>query len=285
MDKKRKKGKAVIIILSVIIAVAAAAAAVYLFAFGTLTIVSDPAFSQVVPGGTIARLRLEYAMKGIRLRVKGLSDDCFRSRALFSETLGRIRSDYVVLGPLAAAYAVHCELDVSDLLPSSVVLAIHGQEGSMLFDGTLVSDVGSGWMKAASEISRETSTMSQNVGLVYDNDSKGMAEVIISCFPSGHVTEFDKSSAGRLFASTTIDQMNRLGIVIAMCPSVSSFNDFFSSDSSISWVTDYRLALAVPEKNLYGVVVPDLSALLDTAKSVGKGSHTISVLEYRYEKK
>ena len=162
MDKKRKKGKAAIIILSVIIAVAAAAAAVYLFAFGTLTIVSDPAFSQVVPAETIARLRLEYAMKGIRLRVKGLSDDCFRSRALFSETLGRIRSDYVVLGPLAAAYAVHCELDVSDLLPSSVVLAIHGQEGSMLFDGTLVSDVGSGWMKAASEISRETSTMSQN---------------------------------------------------------------------------------------------------------------------------
>ena len=100
MDKKRKKGKAAIIILSVIIAVAAAAAAVYLFAFGTLTIVSDPAFSQVVPGGTIARLRLEYAMKGIRLRVKGLSDDCFRSRTLFSETLGRIRSDYVVLARL-----------------------------------------------------------------------------------------------------------------------------------------------------------------------------------------
>ena len=68
-------------------------------------------------------------------------------------------------------------------------------------------------------------------------------------------------------------------------PDLCDVTRLFSSDSSISWVTDYRLALAVPEKNLYGVVAPDLSALLDTAKSVGKGSHTISVLEYRYEKK
>ncbi|MBP5161847.1 MAG: hypothetical protein ILP16_02585 [Spirochaetales bacterium] len=285
MGKKTKKGKAAIIILSVIIIAAAAAAAVYFLAFDTLTVVSDSAFSQVLPKMTTARLRAAYALKGVRLRMTRLSDDCFRSRELFSAYIGRIKSDYVLLGPLSASYAVSSDINVSDLLPSSAVLAIHGSNGSDLFDCTLVSDVESGWRKAATELSSETSTMSQNVGLVYDNDSKSMAEVIISCFPAGHVTEFDKSSTGRLFASTSLDQMNKLGIVIAMCPSVSSFNDFFSSDNSVSWITDYRLAPAVPEKNLYGIVVPDFYGILETAKGVEKGSHSISVLEYVYEKK
>ena len=262
MGKKHKKGLTTILIIIAVVIVLGAAAAVYFLAFDSMTIVSDSAFSQIVPQKTVTRLRLRCALKGIRLSVTRLTDDCFYSESAFEARLGRIRSDYVLLGPLSAAYAVKNYIDVSDLLKSSIVLAIHDSEGSHLFDCTLVSDVISGWEKVASELSLETSTMSQNVGLVYDSDSKNIAEAIISCFPVGRVTSFEKPESGRLFASSSIEEMNRQGIVIALCPSVDSFSDFFKSENSISWITDYRLALTVPDKNLYGIVIPDFFWIL-----------------------
>lgn len=285
MGKKHKKGLTAILIIIAVVIVLGAAAAVYFLAFDSMTIVSDSAFSQIVPQKTVTRLRLRCALKGIRLSVTRLTDDCFYSEAAFEARLGRIRSDYVLLGPLSAAYAVKNYIDVSDLLKSSIVLAIHDSEGSHLFDCTLVSDVISGWEKVASELSLETSTMSQNVGLVYDSDSKNIAEAIVSCFPVGRVTSFEKPESGRLFASSSIEEMNRQGIVIALCPSVDSFSDFFKSENSISWITDYRLALTVPDKNLYGIVIPDFYWVLEKAFSVEKGSRIITELEYIYEKK
>jgi len=127
--------------------------------------------------------------------------------------------------------------------------------------------------------------MSQNVAVVYDSDSKTIAEAIISSFPAGRVTSFEKPESGRLYASTSIDEMNKQGIVIALCPSVDSFSDFFKSETSISWITDYRLALAVPDKNLYGVVIPDFNWVMEKAMSVEKGSRSTAELEYIYEKK
>ena len=285
MGSNRKRKKAIILILVIIVIVLGAASAVYFFAFDRMTIVSDSAFSLVAPQKTLASLRLRYAMKGIRLSVVRLPDDCFYSTDIFKDYLDRIRSDYVLLAPLSSAYAVKNRVDVSNLMQSSTVLAICDSEGSNLFDCTLVSDMASSWKKVASAISSETSTMSQNVGLVYDSDSKNIAEAIISSFPAGRVTSFYKSDSGRLFASSAMDEMNRQGIVIAICPSVDSFSDFFKSETSISWITDYRLALVVPDKNLYGIVIPDFFWILSMALSVEKGARTTAELEYIYEKK
>ena len=285
MGNKRKKGKAAILIIIIIVVAIGATAAVYFFAFDRMTIVSDSAFSLVVPKKTMTSLRLRYALKGIRLSVVKLPDDCFFSTEVFMARLAKIKSDYVLLAPISASYAVKNRVDVADLLPSSIVLAIHDSEGANLFDCTLVSDMVSSWRKAASAISSETSTMSQNVALVYDSDSKTIAEAIISSFPAGRVTSFEKPESGRLYASTSIDEMNKQGIVIALCPSVDSFSDFFKSETSISWITDYRLALAVPDKNLYGVVIPDFNWVLEKAMSVEKGSRSTAELEYIYEKK
>ena len=285
MGSKRKRGRAIILILIIFVIVLGAAAAVYFFAFDRMTIVSDSSFSLVVPQKTLTGMRLKYAMRGIRLIVAKLPDECFYSPEIFKDYLGRIRSSYVLLAPLSSAYAVKNRINVSNLLPSSKVLAIYDSEGSNLFDCTLVSDMESSWKKVASEISSETSTMSQNVGLVYDSDSKNIAEAIISSFPAGRVTSFDKSDSGRLFASSAIEEMNRLGIVIALCPSVDSFSDFFKSETSISWITDYRLSLVVPDKNLYGIIIPDFYGILDMSLSVEKGARTTAELEYLYEKK
>ena len=138
MGKKHKKGLTAILIIIAVVIVLGAAAAVYFLAFDSMTIVSDSAFSQIVPQKTVTMLRLRCALKGIRLSVTRLTDDCFYSEAAFEARLGRIRSDYVLLGPLSAAYAVKNYIDVSDLLKSSIVLAIHDSEGSHLFDCTLL---------------------------------------------------------------------------------------------------------------------------------------------------
>lgn len=285
MEKKHKALKVIIISVSVVVLLAGAAAAVYFLAFGTMTLVADDSFMQVVPSGTLSSMRLHLAGKGVRLKVVKLPESSFSSADVFSTALAGLRSDYVVLTPVPAAYAVHNEIDVSTLIPSASVTAIHDQSGSEFFDCILVSDVGTGWERAADAMNLETSSMSQNLALVYGSTETELAQSIVSCFPEGHVTEFVKESASRMFASTTIDQMDKQGIVIAMCPYVSYFSSFFDSGSSVYWITDYRIAQVVPEGYLYGVVSPDFISACSIALTVEKGSHVAETLEYIYEKK
>ena len=274
-----------IITVSALLLAAGAAAAVYFLAFDSLALVTDNAFMQVMPSGTIGGLRMSLVGKGMRLKVVKLSDDTLNSSGLFSSTLAALKDDYIVLTPVSAAYAVNNEIDVSELKPSSVVLAVHDESALRYFDCTLVSDEMSGWEKASEAIGSETASMSQNIGLVYDEKGRTLAQGIVSCFPDGHVTEFERVGASKLFASNTLGEMDRLGIVLAMCPYVGGFSEFFGSESSVSWITDYRLAQVVTEGKLYGIVLPDFRSLADIARRTQKGDHSSVGLEYVYEKK
>ncbi len=285
MKKLRRAWKILIITVSVLLLTAGAAAAVYFLAFDSMALVTDSAFMQVVPSGTIGGLRMSLAGKGMRLKVVQLPDDTLRSAGLFSSALAALKDDYIVLTPVSAAYAVNNEIDVSELKPSSVVLAVHDDSALRYFDCTFVSDEMSGWEKASEAIGSETTSMSQNIGLVYDEKGRTLAQGIVSCFPDGHVTEFGREGASKLFASNTLGEMDRLGIVLAMCPYVGGFSDFFGSESSVSWITDYRLARVVPDGKLYGIVLPDFRSIADAARQTQKGDHSSAVLRYVYEKK
>ncbi len=272
-----------IVISSVVLLLAALLAFVYFVLFDTVTLVSDPSFDQVY-SQYMAKDRLAFAAKGVRLRVKTLDDTCFRDKDHFMSELSRVKGRYVLLSPLSSWNASQYEVDVSNLLPRSIVIGIGAESFGDYYDCLLVSDERSGWLEACRALAAETSLMSQNIGLVYDIDSIDYSKDIVDCFGANRVSEFTKDGSSKLFASTTLEAMNKQGIVLSLCPFATSFNSFFSSGSSVFWVVDYRLATVVPSENLYGVVRPDLVGALDTAKAGGKGKGTKDSLRYCYEK-
>ena len=288
-ERRKEKGhgalKVIIITVSVLVLLAGAAAAVYFFAFGSVTIISDTSFRQVVPSGSLSSLRLGLALEGKRLKVVTLPDQCFNSTEVFRSALTSAGGDYVILTPVPAAYAVIYMVDVSDLLQDAVAIGIHDETGAANFDVTLVSNELSGWKAAASAIQSETASMPQNIALVYEKTVDELAQGIVDSFPAGHVTEFRKEGTSRLFASTSYEKMDEQGIVLALCPYVSGFSYFFSDLHSVSWIVDYRFAHTVPQFNLYGVVTPDFKSLPDIIKDAEKRSHATVLLDYVYEKR
>jgi len=277
--------KAIIITVSVLVLLAGAAAAVYFLVFGTVTIVSDTSFPQIIPSGTYTGLRLDLALQGKRLKVVTLQEKSFSSPEVFSASLVAAGGDRVILTPVPAAYAVINMVDVSELLPDSVVIGIHDGSGTSSFDVTLVSDVLSGWTDAAHAIQEETASMPQNIALVYEKNIDELTQDIVDLFPAGHVTEFRKDTSSRMFPSTTYDKMDEQGIVIAMCPYISGFASFFGTGHDVFWIVDYRFALTVPAANLYGVVVPDFKSLLTIVNEAVKGARAEVPLDYVYEKR
>ena len=287
MGKKKmsKVWKWVLRIAAILLFLALICSAVYLLAFPRITLVTDSSFLQVYPSSDIRSLRSEYASHGIRLKVLKLADSAFDSEEQFKAALGKARGRAVVLSPLASEYCIREEIDVAMLLEKSLVVGINVDSENEVFDCTLVPDEKTGWIEAAITLEAETSKMSQNVALVYESEGIAYIEDIVSCFPNGRITEFKKVSNSSVFVSNALDKMDNQGIVIAMCPYVSSFPRFFISGTTVKWVVDYRFASVVPADNLYGVVIPDLGVVTDIPKAADKTSRTVYSLPYKYVKK
>ena len=260
-------------------------AVVYFLFFPKITLVSDSSFRQVYSSSDIRSLRLEYASHGLRLKVLNLADSAFDSEDAFRAALSKAKGRAVLLSPLASEYCVVNEIRISELLEKSVVVGINMNPESVCFDVTLVPDEKSGWIEAAAILAAETSKMSQNVGLVYESETISYIEDIVLCFPEGHVSEFCKTSGTSLFPANTLEAMDGQGIVIAMCPYVSSFHRFFVNGTTVQWIVDYRFTSVVPSGNLYGVVVPDLSVVIGISKTAEKGMQSSDSLPYKYVKK
>lgn len=288
-NNRKKKGsgalKTIMITVSVLAVLAGAAAAVYFAVFGTVTVVCDNSFGQVVPSGSLTSLRLKLALEGKRLRVVTLQDRYLNSPDLFRARLASEGGPCVILTPVPAAYAVINEVDVSALLPDTVVIGIHDGTGTAFFDVTLVSDELSGWKAVASALQAESGSMARNVALVYENAVDELAQDIVDSFPAGHVTEMRKDGTARMFAIASFNTMDSQGIVLALCPYVTGFASFFSEQHSVMWIVDYRFAPTVPDANLYGVVTPDLGSLPAIIDEASKGSRTAVSLPYVYEKR
>ena len=259
--------------------------AVYFLFFPKITLVSDSSFQQVYQSSDMWSLRLEYASHGFRLKVMKLADSAFDSEVAFKSALSKAKGRAVLLSPLASEYCVVNEIRISELLEKSIVVGINIYPVNECFDFTLVPNEKSGWIEAATILEAETSKMSQNVALVYESEVGSYVEDIVSCFPNGHVSEFKKVSGTSLFPTNTLNAMDEQGIVIAMCPYVSSFHRFFVGNTTVQWIVDYRFASVVPADNLYGVVVPDLSVVIGISKTAEKGAYVSDSLPYKYVKK
>lgn len=283
--KKDRKVVRAVVIAVVVVLIAASCAALYLFGFQRITIAADNSFLQVIPSSDLMKLRLDFALHGKRLSVVKLKDEYFSYSDLFQAALSLVKGDVVVLSPMVSEYAIDQGVDVSSLLADSLVIGISMKTDDMPFDCTLVPDELSGWLEASSAIEAEISRMSQNVALIYSSGDVSYAQDIIDAFPTGHVTEFRKMGRDGSFAMNTLAAMDEQGIVIALCPYVSTFYRFFNNETTTQWVVDYRFASVVPENNLYAVVIPDLSVLMDISQRVEKGSRSEESLPYIYVKR
>ena len=285
---KRKSPKLLKIVLRIaalLLLLVLLCTAVYFLFLPKITLVSDSSFQQVYTSSDMWSLRLEYASHGFRLKVMKLADSAFDSEDAFKSALSKAKGRAVLLSPLASEYCVVNEIRMSELLEKSIVVGINIYPVNECFDFTLVPNEKSGWIEAATILEAETSKMSQNVALVYESEVGSYVEDIVSCFPNGHVSEFKKVSGTSLFPTNTLNAMDEQGIVIAMCPYVSSFHRFFVGNTTVQWIVDYRFASVVPSDNLYGVVVPDLSVVIGISKTTEKGAYVSDSLPYKYVKK
>ena len=285
---KRKSPKLLKIVLRIaalLLLLVLLCTAVYFLFLPKITLVSDSSFQQVYTSSDMWSLRLEYASHGFRLKVMKLADSAFDSEDAFKSALSKAKGRAVILSPLASEYCVVNEIRMSELLEKSIVVGINIYPVNECFDFTLVPNEKSGWIEAATILEAETSKMSQNVALVYESEVGSYVEDIVSCFPNGHVSEFKKVSGTSLFPTNTLNAMDEQGIVLAMCPYVSSFHRFFVGNTTVQWIVDYRFASVVPSDNLYGVVVPDLSVVIGISKTTEKGAYVSDSLPYKYVKK
>ena len=283
--KSPKLLKIVLCIAALLLLLVLLCTAVYFLFLPKITLVSDSSFQQVYQSSDMWSLRLEYASHGFRLKVMKLADSAFDSEVAFKSALSKAKGRAVLLSPLASEYCVVNEIRMSELLEKSIVVGINIYPVNECFDFTLVPNEKSGWIEAATILEAETSKMSQNVALVYESEVGSYVEDIVSCFPNGHVSEFKKVSGTSLFPTNTLNAMDEQGIVIAMCPYVSSFHRFFVGNTTVQWIVDYRFASVVPSDNLYGVVVPDLSVVIGISKTTEKGAYVSDSLPYKYVKK
>ena len=269
--------KPLVIAISAVLALLLVCTLIYLFAFKTLTIVSDNAFSVVLP-------RFSMATKGIRVKVRTLDNDAFDSTEAFVSRLGKIKGKWVLLSPVSSAFAAANKINVSELLPKSTVIAMYNEKEASLFDCTLVSDEKSGWIKAAQALSSEFEKTSSNVALIYENFTVPYVQDIKDCFSESRLSVFEDDGSSKLFFSETQKRTDELSIVVAMCPYDSRLSEFFKKPGTLSWVVDYRFANTVAPKQLYGKVVPAFARSLMAVLDTEKGSSTIATLEYDYEK-
>lgn len=280
MKRKTKVLLGLCIFLLLIVAVLAL---VYFVAFERFVLVSDPAWSYLLPSSELSSMRFALAKRGYRLVVFDASASQLDGASSFTPMLLSLKGSVVLLGPLASASAIRFEVDVSTLLEQAVVYGMWSQ-ACCNFDVTLVSDVNAGWREAAGQ------TMAQNVAVVYDSDGSSSFEAIESVISKTSLVEYYDDGSNRWFAKNTVDSMKEKQVVVAFCPHLEGLYDLVALDDSIFWIVDYRYAQMIPKKQLFGIVLPNLKALArDTSwrggfgkKVFGEDSEVVSLL-YKYE--
>lgn len=253
--------------MAVLAAAVAMVLGLFIITARRFVVVSDAAWSLVMPKREFSRMGFALARKWHRLIIIQPDASEFgdsQSLESFIYSVGdKVGDGVVLMGPLVSSKVVEYEVDAGSILEKAVVYGIYGTE-SPLFDATLIPKPENGWTDAASAVARKVSSMSRNVAIVSDSQGSVYNEAIMSWFQDGMVSVYINEDASRLFVSNTIQEMNRLGIVFGMCPHLEGFYNVFTMDETISWIVDYRYSTIVPSKQLYGTVLPDLSGLAKT---------------------
>lgn len=268
----KKKTKVLLGLLIFLLVILTALAVVYFVAFERFVLVSDPAWSYLLPSSELFSMRFELAKKGYRLVLYNASASNLDSSSSLTPILLSFDCSVLFLGPLASASAIRFDINVSNLLEKTLVYGMWAQECNN-FDVTLVSNVNAGWQEAVSQ------TMAQNIAVVYDYEGKSAYEAIESVTSKNSINAYYNDNQNKFFARNTISDMNEKQVVLALCPHLEDLYDLVSLDNSISWIVDYRYAQIIPKKQLLGIVLPDLSGFVKNMKN------SVVTLNYKYKAK
>ena len=157
-----KTAKRILVAMVVIIAIMAAVVGAFLLTAQRFVVVSDAAWSLVMPQKEFSRMRFALARKWHRLIIlqpdaSELGDS--QSLESFIYDLNDEVGDGVVLfGPLASSKIVEYNVKASSILEKAAVYGIYGTE-SPLFDATFVPNPGSGWEQIGAMRQKQTSAL------------------------------------------------------------------------------------------------------------------------------
>ena len=287
---KKKAGRSALIILLAVLFLLAALCAIYFLFFSRFVLVSDPAWTYLLPKSELFSLRLELAKAGKRLVVDATASDLSSTSSLNPMFLN-LNAKELLLSPLVSQAVVAFDLNISALLENTVVYGLWSHSCS-LFDVTIISDVNTGWTQAALALVQQWSdsqTVVQNLAVAYDSKGSSALQAIESVIFSRNLIPYFYDGTSQLYYSNTAKDMNEKQVVLALCPHLENLYELVSQDSSISWIVDYRYEKLVPKTQLYGVVLPNFSGLFKTisdssfSETAQKGSGQTYTLEYKYE--
>ncbi len=278
--RMKRKTKVLLGLVIFLLLILAALAVIYFVAFERFVLVSDPAWSYLLPSSELHSMRFELAKNGYRLVIYNASASNLESASSFTPILLSFDCSAILLGPLASNCAVLFEIDVSSMFENAVVYGMWSHECNN-FDVTLVSDINSGWQAAVLQ------TTAQNAAVVYDSEGLNAYEAIKSALPKNTFIGYYDDGQSRLFAKNTISDMNEKQVVLALCPHLNNLYDLISLDNSLSWIVDYRYTKIVPKKQLLGIVLPDLTGFVKNTVgrelSIKGENHTVATLNYKYK--
>jgi hypothetical protein len=288
---KKKAGRSALIIFLAVLFLLAALCAIYFLFFSRFVLVSDPAWTYLLPKSELFSLRLELAKAGKRLVVVDATASDLSSTSSLNPMFLNLNAKELLLSPLVSQAVVAFDLNVSALLENTVVYGLWSHSCS-LFDVTVISDVNTGWTQAALALVQQWSdsqTVAQNLAVVYDSKGSSALQAIESVISSRNLIPYFYDGTSQLYYSNTAKDMNEKQVVLALCPHLENLYELVSQDCSISWIVDYRYEKLVPKIQLYGVVLPNLSGLFKTisgssaTETAQKGSGQTYTLEYKYE--
>ncbi len=287
IERKRRKLHPIFKTLIVIALAFALFLAVFFIFAPRFVIITDSAWSLVMPHKEFARTSLNLALRWQRLKIIEADISVLSNSKNLEDFITNLSTNKkitaILFGPLASSQIMQYNIDASSTLNNSVVYGISNTQNNF-FDITLCLNPQSGWEEASKTIAEEASSMSQNVTLVTDNMGKAYRETIVSQFPTNMVTEYINENESRFFISNTIEEMKNLNTIIAFCPHLKDFYSIFSQDDTISWVVDYKYSTIVPKKQLYGIVLPNLSLFAKTAVIEKPQTKQILHLDYKYSR-
>lgn len=298
MRRKSKVTASVLKVLLAAVLVVAAIASAFLISARRFVFVMDDATALVLPRAELARMRIALAARWSHLVVvrpqADVLDDPFLLNDFVQSVGERYRVRAVLFCQVVSSMIAEYDVDAGSFIPNAAVYGIGGVEGENGLaladhvDSVLVPDIRSGWTSAATSISHDALSMSRNVAVVSDSYGSAYNQAISACFPSGMLSIYTNDDGSRLFSTSTVKEMNRLGIAVAMCPHLDEFYAVFDADDTISWVVDYRYSAVVPKGQLYGTVLPDLSGFVATASlskdgALESGSGAGAGLAFKYD--
>ncbi|MCF0238021.1 MAG: hypothetical protein HUK24_05430, partial [Sphaerochaetaceae bacterium] len=230
---------------------------IWFFFFEPVNLITDDMWYSSIPLKERILTYGNLSLKGKRFKVYTLEGQTLSSKDDLERFFSSVNSGPIVLSPFIASVTSMYDIRVKDLLKTTVVSI--GIDNGNCFTYTTKSDLLSGWIEAGTK-----ALGSGTIGIIYDESTANILEALKKQVGSSNIKSYKKEGLTKTFISTTLEDMDKIGVALAFCLHTDNFGDFFQNgETSVMWVYDFRYSNTVPKNSTYGIVYPKLSKLDD----------------------